>query len=164
QASLLRLCQASSDNAEPDPRADRRGDHGAGAPMIGSDESLPQLPEARPEARAAPSPEEGDRVPPQSDAEARMAAAWRRVLDLPAVAATDNFFDVGGHSVLGLQLIDEIERTFGKKLPVETIFAAQTVRDLAAAAVAGDDAAPQAWPLLQRIKKGPRRVPLFLVA
>ncbi|MFT3766066.1 MAG: amino acid adenylation domain-containing protein [Minicystis sp.] len=106
---------------------------------------------------------QGAGVPPRDDVEARLAAAWRRVLALPAVGVTDNFFDVGGHSILAVRLLDEIGKSFGKTLPLATIFTAQTIRELAAVITDGQPRA-QRWPLLARIKEGPRPTPLFLVA
>lgn len=54
--------------------------------------------------------------PPESDAERRIAALWSRLLGLESVGLDDRFFDLGGHSLLGLRLLVEIERELGVKL------------------------------------------------
>src|SRR5204863_597998 len=49
-------------------------------------------------------------VPPQTDVERKLAAAWTRVLGLEQVGVHDNFFDLGGYSLLAVKLLNEIEK------------------------------------------------------
>ncbi|MFJ2511298.1 amino acid adenylation domain-containing protein [Streptomyces griseoviridis] len=66
------------------------------------------------------------------DTEERMAALFRRVLGVERLAVTDGFFALGGHSLLVFRLISACTAEFGVELDVAEIFAAPTVRDLAA--------------------------------
>ena len=48
--------------------------------------------------------------------EAALAQIWARLLDVPQVSRNDNFFSLGGHSLLCLQAITEVEKTLGVRL------------------------------------------------
>jgi thioesterase domain-containing protein/acyl carrier protein len=105
----------------------------------------------------------GGREPPQSDLEARLAAVWRRVLDLPAVGMTQNFFDLGGHSLTGARLVAELQRELGVPMTLATLMRAQTIRAMAAVV---EDGTPggERWQLVTRLRAGERRAALFFVA
>jgi amino acid adenylation domain-containing protein len=69
---------------------------------------------------------------PADPVERRLAALWERILDVDGVGADDDFFDLGGHSLLAVEMFDAIERTFGSRLPLATVFEAPTLGALAA--------------------------------
>lgn len=46
----------------------------------------------------------------------RLSALWTRLLDIPAVASTDNFFSLGGHSLLLIRLVADVQEEFGVTL------------------------------------------------
>ena len=52
----------------------------------------------------------------------RLLTLWRRVLDEPALRADQNFFEHGGDSLLSIQLALEIERTFGRRVSMQSIY------------------------------------------
>lgn len=56
---------------------------------------------------------------------------FARVLDRPSLGMSDDFFDCGGHSLKVMQLLALLERTFGREIPVRTIFAASTPGQMA---------------------------------
>jgi amino acid adenylation domain-containing protein/thioester reductase-like protein len=68
---------------------------------------------------------------PDSPLEARMAALWREVLDRGELAVDDDFFEVGGHSLLIVRLLARIEDDFGARLAVNEFLAVPTVRGVA---------------------------------
>lgn len=70
-------------------------------------------------------------VPPQGQLEERLTELWQAVLGVFPISATDNYFDLGGHSVLALQLFADIKFCFGLELPLATLFYAPTVRTMA---------------------------------
>ncbi len=56
------------------------------------------------------------------DCEKQLISIWRSLLDIPKIDVQDNFFDLGGNSLLAAQMIDQIERFFGVKLPLDTVW------------------------------------------
>ena len=71
-------------------------------------------------------------VEPSTPIEQRLAAILAPLLDLDRVGVEDNFFLLGGHSLLGTQLIARVRDAFGVELSLRTLFDAPTVSKLAA--------------------------------
>lgn len=59
---------------------------------------------------------------PPDPLEAKLMKIWQEVLNIPSVRATDDFFDLGGNSLLAVRLMARIEQEFGYKLPLATLF------------------------------------------
>jgi amino acid adenylation domain-containing protein len=110
----------------------------------------------KPEIRR--SDEIGSYVAPRNQKEEQLADIWQKTLGIEKVGMTDNFFDLGGHSLLGARLFARIEKAFGKKLPLATIFRAPTVEKLAG--LLSDEHSPN-W--LVEIQSGGSRPPFFFV-
>ena len=70
-------------------------------------------------------------VAPTTGAERVLAGIWADLLGFKAVGVTDNFFDLGGNSLLGVRLFAAIRKKFSVSLPLATLFEAQTIADLA---------------------------------
>jgi len=75
---------------------------------------------------------------PRNDTEATIAEIWQELLGVDEIGIFDNFFDLGGHSVLGIQLVARVRQAFGREIPVNVIFERSTVESLADF-IAGDD-------------------------
>ncbi len=69
-------------------------------------------------------------IPPRDEVEARLVGIWQRVLDVERVGMSDNFFELGGHSLLAARLFAEMEKEFGKVLPLAVLFENGTVEYL----------------------------------
>lgn len=82
-------------------------------------------PEAPGPGRASPAP--------RSPAEEAIAAIWAEVLELEQVGIHDNFFELGGHSLLATRAVSRVRAEFGMELPVQALFEAPTVAELALA-------------------------------
>lgn len=68
-----------------------------------------------------------------SETEAKLAQIWADLLERPSVKLTDNFFDVGGHSLLAVLLLLRIRETFGVELSIDDVYSGTlTLADLAA--------------------------------
>jgi thioesterase domain-containing protein/acyl carrier protein len=67
-----------------------------------------------------------------TDAEIRMMAIWRDVLQVPEIGPTSNFFELGGHSLMAMRLMIKVGSSVGVKVNVMTLFQAPTVREFAA--------------------------------
>jgi thioesterase domain-containing protein len=70
-------------------------------------------------------------ISPRDDNEARLLAIWEDTLRTRPLGVTDNFFDVGGNSLLAVRLIAQIRRTTGHSLPLSSLFSAGTVESMA---------------------------------
>ena len=98
-------------------------------------ERLPRTPNGKLDARALPAPaapEAGRRLQPETEMEGRVAAVWREVLSLESVGVEDNFFDLGGHSLLLVRMQARLAGELGRELPVVELFQYPTIRSLAA--------------------------------
>ena len=62
-----------------------------------------------------------------TDTERRLGALWMQILDAETLAAKDDFFAVGGNSLLAVRLFNGIEQEFGRRLRLSTLFEARTV-------------------------------------
>ncbi|MDK1314050.1 non-ribosomal peptide synthetase [Pseudoalteromonas ardens] len=70
---------------------------------------------------------------PTTDMEIRLAALWQALLNLDEVGIDDDFFKIGGQSLLAIRLIAGIRSQFQRELSVRDIFAYPTIRTLAQA-------------------------------
>jgi thioesterase domain-containing protein len=70
-------------------------------------------------------------VAPRDDEERLVADVWGKLLGKGPVGCTDNFFELGGHSMLAVQVIAEIQRRSGRRLPLTALFQRGTVEHLA---------------------------------
>ena len=96
---------------------------------------------------------------PKDQLESRLVDIWQEVLKLPHVGVNDDFFQLGGHSLKAVQIFAEIERIFGYKLPLATLFQATTVKELANLIRQENWLAP--WSCLVPIKAEGTKPPLF---
>lgn len=76
---------------------------------------------------------------PQSEREQQLLALWQNVLGQQAIAMDDNFFAIGGHSLLAAQLVARIRLELNLELPLRSLFEAPTIAQLA---LLLDNAAP----------------------
>ncbi len=95
-------------------------------------EQLPLTANGKLDKRALPKPEVAGKayVAPVGEVEEKLAAIWADVLKLEQVGSTDNFFALGGDSILSLQIIARAKRQ-GIKLTPKQLFEKQTVAALA---------------------------------
>jgi hypothetical protein len=88
---------------------------------------LPLTPNGKVDRRALPAPvdaagAEERSVPPRNPTEETLAGLWGEVLGRGEVGIHDDFFDLGGHSLLGTQLISRINDAIGCDLPLAALF------------------------------------------
>jgi amino acid adenylation domain-containing protein len=100
-------------------------------------EALPLTPNGKVDRAALPDPD-GARltdgaafVPPRGPIEAVLAETWEELLRGRQIGAHDNFFDRGGHSLLALQLLARVRRTFEIEVPLENFLDEPTLSRLA---------------------------------
>lgn len=79
-------------------------------------------------------------VAPQNDSEAMIAEVWREILALPRVSVEDNFFDVGGHSLLMVKLQSRLTELLNRQISLLDLFRYPTVASQARALADGPPA------------------------
>ena len=100
-------------------------------------DNLPLTPNGKVDRRALPAPDrtrsesESGFVAPRDAVELELAQVWGLILGTHPVGVRDNFFDLGGQSLLAARLFAEIQKMFGKSLPLATLFQAPTIEQLA---------------------------------
>ena len=72
-----------------------------------------------------------DYVAPETKSEAKLAEIWERLFKLEKVGRYDDFFDLGGDSLLAMSLVNEIEGSFGVSVKVSDIFENPALKDMA---------------------------------
>ncbi|HEU4452938.1 MAG TPA: amino acid adenylation domain-containing protein, partial [Longimicrobium sp.] len=110
-------------------------------------DALPLTPNGKVDRRALPAPgasalDERYRAP-RGAAEETLAAVWAEVLRRERVGADDDFFAIGGDSILSIQVVSRARRA-GFRVTPRQVFEHPTVAALARVAVAADGAAPRA--------------------
>ena len=93
--------------------------------------ALPQTPNGKLDRRALPAPELPFRPyrAPQTILEKKLASIFAATLGLPSIGMDDGFFDMGGHSLLTLQLLSSVREELGVELPLASLFTAGTVAE-----------------------------------
>jgi amino acid adenylation domain-containing protein len=100
-------------------------------------EKLPLTPNGKVDRMSLPAPDESNTLrddayaAPRTETEKTVAGILERLLNLEHVDVEENFFSLGGHSLLGAQLIARLRDTFGIEMPLRIVFEAPTVADLA---------------------------------
>ncbi|HEX8903785.1 MAG TPA: phosphopantetheine-binding protein, partial [Longimicrobiaceae bacterium] len=74
----------------------------------------------------------GEYHAPETEAEQLLAEIWGELLGIRQVGTRDSFFDLGGHSLLGIQVLSRVRETFQVELPLRAVFEAPTIGGLAA--------------------------------
>ncbi len=70
-------------------------------------------------------------VPPQTELEQTLAGVWQQMFGLDQVSIEENFFDLGGHSLLLVQMHSRLCETLQTDFPIVTLFEHPTIRSLA---------------------------------
>jgi amino acid adenylation domain-containing protein len=126
-------------------------------------DALPRTGSGKLDRRALPDPDAGADgggfVPPAPGMEERIAAVWQDVLGIERIGAHDDFFDLGGQSILATRLVARLRVELGVDLPIGMLMQAPTVQSLARALAAGERAVRLPLVALQTFGDRP---PLFL--
>src|SRR5213595_426791 len=126
---------------------------------------LPALPlnhRGKLDVAALPKPGREDRVgetawtAPETETEQRIAAVWSSVLGLEAVGVHDNFFDLGGNSLLLGTLHSRLERELSISLPIRRLFEHPTVHALSRALAAGEPSTTSTVDVRRRAERAQR--------
>ena len=125
-------------------------------------ESMPLTGNGKIDRRALPDPEgtqaEGGYTAPRNETEAKLAEIWQDVLEVEQVGINDDFFEIGGHSLLAVRLVSQVRKTFGRELPIADVFDYPTVAKLSARIT--DEPAGELLPPVTAVTPRPEHIPL----
>ncbi|GER81362.1 hypothetical protein KTAU_00010 [Thermogemmatispora aurantia] len=111
-----------------------------------------------------PAPEneavQGAKVAPRTLLEQQLVQLWEELLNVQPIGVCDNFFEIGGHSLLAARLFARIEQQFGKQLPLSLFFQEPTIERLARAIEEGESQKHSGAPVIAVQRQGKKR-PLF---
>ncbi|HET7461434.1 MAG TPA: amino acid adenylation domain-containing protein, partial [Longimicrobium sp.] len=127
-------------------------------------DALPRTTSGKLDRRALPEHEDAAEAPrehvaPRSELEERLAAIWRDVLEVDQVGVHDDFFDLGGQSILAMRLVARVRDELGGDVAVAELLQAPTLEDMAAAIAGGKKRVKLPLVALQTFGDRP---PLFL--
>ncbi len=92
-------------------------------------------PNGKIDTKALPSPTEKDTlrniVKPQTQTQTILVEIWKTVLKTAQISITDNFFEIGGHSLRATQVVSHINKELNKQLKISDVFTQPVLSDLA---------------------------------
>ncbi|HIK07101.1 MAG TPA: amino acid adenylation domain-containing protein [Trichormus sp. M33_DOE_039] len=97
-------------------------------------DALPLTPNGKVDRRALPKPQfktSLEIIAPRTPTEELLLNIWQSVLNLNSVGITDNFFTLGGHSLLVIRLVSQIQQAFGVDISLRQVFEKPTIAELA---------------------------------
>ncbi len=97
----------------------------------------------------------------EDDAPRQLTRIWQELFGVRSIGLDQNYFDLGGDSILAVRLFAEIEKAFKVKLPVATLYEAPTIGDLAG--VLSRETPVSGWSPLVAIQPGGPRPPFFCI-
>jgi len=98
-------------------------------------EQLPLTPAGKVDRKALPKPQAmvlagGEYVAPRTEMESALVEMWEVLLPVEQVGVTDNFFDIGGHSLIGVRLMARVSQEFSVSLQIVELLNAPTIEQL----------------------------------
>ncbi|MBW4507360.1 MAG: AMP-binding protein [Scytonematopsis contorta HA4267-MV1] len=139
--------------------------------------ALPLTPNSKIDRLALPAPDfveldSSDKfIAPRNDIELQIVKIWEEVLGISPIGVRDSFFDMGGHSLLAVQIFAQIEKKLGHKLPLATLFPAGTIETIAdiiievenTSNIVNNISAKLSWSSLVGIQPHGSKPPMFFI-
>ncbi len=130
-------------------------------------DKFPLTPNGKIDRKALPSPQEASPqevkayLEPQTDLEKKIAGIWCEVLKNKRIGIDENFFEIGGHSMLAVTLMVKVEKEIGIRLPLASLFDHGTIQEMAKLLEKESDSIK--WSSLVPIRSKGKKRPLYLV-
>jgi amino acid adenylation domain-containing protein len=105
--------------------------------------------------------EQVDKLLPETPEEELVGRIWGDALGIKDINITDNFFEIGGHSLIAVQVMTHLEKESGIKLPLSILFEYPTIKKLAW--LIKSKGKNQPWKSLVFIKPSGNKDPLYIV-
>jgi thioesterase domain-containing protein len=104
----------------------------------------------------------GALVSPQDAIQVQLMRIFEQALQRYPVGITEDFFDIGGHSLLAVQVVDRINRLFDRQLPIDVLWhGGRTVESLASLLRGRSEGRAPVWSRAVPFRQGGSRQPLF---
>ncbi len=118
---------------------------------------------ARPKTRAAQTAESphSEIALPRNDTERQLKQIWGELLGIRSIGVHQNYFELGGNSILAVRLFNQIENVFKVKLPLSTLLEAPTIRQFAR--ILQNEGSVPTWSPVVPIQPCGSRPPFFCV-
>lgn len=100
-------------------------------------------------------------VAPRTKVERELVEIWEQVIGVQSIGIRDNFFELGGDSMLAAQMFVQIQKAFGRNLPLTTLFQSPTIEQLAI--ILGQKRKSLSSSLLVPIQSSGSRPPFFCI-
>ncbi|MFD4668658.1 non-ribosomal peptide synthase/polyketide synthase [Lentzea sp. NPDC058450] len=117
-------------------------------------DAIPLNTNGKVDRRALPAPDFGgdraDHVAPRTDAERTVAGIWSEVLGVADIGVLDDFFDLGGDSILSIRVISRLRAAFDVEMSPRALFAHPTVEGIASLVAESVGTAPTGIPVVAR--------------
>jgi amino acid adenylation domain-containing protein len=97
-------------------------------------ESLPLTENGKLNSKALPDPKfmaNAKYVPPRTELEAKLCSIWAEIMKIERVGVDDDFFDLGGHSMLALHLIATVNKRLNIKIKIAELYSLKTIKHIA---------------------------------
>ncbi len=126
-------------------------------------QALPLTPNNKLDRKRLPEPsyDRSTVISPRDALELQLTQIWERALGVQPIGITDNFFDLGGHSLIALQVFAQIEQVWHKRLSWGVLFESPTITEIAD--IIRQDEKLTAWSPLVLLKSGTNKPPLFFL-
>jgi len=98
---------------------------------------------------------------PSTKTEKRLATIWSEVLKIKQIGSDEDFFEIGGHSMIAVTLMVKIEKELGTRLPLAVLFDHGTIHEMAL--LIDKKAEPVSWGSLVPIRSKGAKKPLYLI-
>ncbi|RZM28004.1 MAG: amino acid adenylation domain-containing protein, partial [Pedobacter sp.] len=69
-------------------------------------------------------------IAPQTETEMILAEIWKELLGVEQVSTQDNFFEIGGHSLMVIKMVSHIKKDFELSIPISVLFKFTTIEEL----------------------------------
>ena len=97
----------------------------------------------------------------RDETEEKLVKIWQNILQVEKLGVTENFFEMGGHSLMALRMFAQIKEQFNVNLPLATLFQKATIEQLAT--VIRNKTEPTPWSSLIGIETQGNQPPFFCV-
>ncbi|MEL7039186.1 MAG: amino acid adenylation domain-containing protein [Cyanobacteria bacterium J06592_8] len=99
-------------------------------------DELPLTPNGKIDRKGLPKPEsmisqtQAEYIAPQTELQKKIAAIWQKALNLEKIGIQDNFFNLGGNSLLATQVLSQMRQTLQVEISIRRFFETPTIADL----------------------------------